>query len=102
MNDVVNALTEKLDTFDGILVGSPVYYAGATGQITGLLDRLFYVNFGKMQGKVVAAVVNCRRGGATATFDVLNKYFAMSNMFVISSQYWNICTGTHQTMSKEI
>lgn len=92
-NDIVNDLTERLDTFDGILVGSPVYYAGPTGQITWLLDRLFYVNFGKMQGKVAAAVVNCRRAGAIATFDVLNKYFSMSNMFIVGSQYWNITHG---------
>lgn len=80
---------DKLDEYDGILVGSPVYYAGPSGQICAFLDRLFYSSKGRMAGKVAAAVVSCRRGGASAAYDRLNKYFTISNMQVASSQYWN-------------
>ena len=88
-NDAVNRIGEKLDEYDGIVVGSPVYYAGPSGQICAFLDRLFYSYGGRMAGKVGAAVVSCRRGGASAAFDRLNKYFQISNMVVASSQYWN-------------
>lgn len=88
-DDAVNRISEKLDEYDGIVVGSPVYYAGPSGQICAFLDRLFYSNGGRMAGKIGAAVVSCRRGGASAAFDRLNKYFQISNMVVASSQYWN-------------
>ncbi|MDE7159212.1 MAG: flavodoxin family protein [Clostridiales bacterium] len=88
-NDKVNELTKKIDEYDGIIVGSPVYYAGPAGQLTAFLDRLFHVNGGKMAGKLGASVVSCRRGGASATFDRLNKYFGITNMHVVGSQYWN-------------
>lgn len=88
-NDKVNELLVKMDEYDGIVVGSPVYYAGATGQICSFLDRLFFASGGKMEGKLAAAVVSCRRGGASAAFDRLNKYFTISNMHIVSSQYWN-------------
>ncbi len=88
-DDGVNAVAECLDEFDGIVVGSPVYYAGASGQITAFLDRLFYITGGRMAGKAAAAVVSCRRGGASAAFDDINKYFLMNNMYVVGSQYWN-------------
>ncbi len=88
-DDDVNNLAKNLDGFDGIVVGSPVYYAGPSGQICCFLDRLFYSNGRRMAGKLAAAVVSCRRGGATAAFDRLNKYFTISNMFVVGSQYWN-------------
>lgn len=91
--DGVNALAARLDEFDGIVVGSPVYYAGPSGQITAFLDRLFYSAGGKMAGKLGAAVVSCRRGGATAAFDRLNKYFTICNMPIVSSQYWNMVHG---------
>ena len=87
-NDQVNEVSEKLDEYGGIIVGSPVYYAGPTGQLTAFLDRLFYWNEARMAGKL-AAVVSCRRGGASAAFDRLNKYFLISNMHVVGSQYWN-------------
>lgn len=88
-NDQVNRVLEKLDEYSGIVVGSPVYFAGPTGQICAFLDRLFYCGGDRMKGKVAAAVVSCRRGGATAAFDRLNKYFTISNMHVAGSQYWN-------------
>lgn len=88
-DDQVNRVLEKLDEYSGIVVGSPVYFAGPTGQICAFLDRLFYCGGDRMKGKVAAAVVSCRRGGATAAFDRLNKYFTISNMHVAGSQYWN-------------
>ena len=87
--DAVNKVSARLDEFEGIVVGSPVYYAGPSGQLTAFLDRLFYTNEGRMAGKLGAAVVSCRRGGASAAFDRLNKYFMISNMHVVGSQYWN-------------
>ena len=88
-DDQVNRVLDKLDEYSGIVVGSPVYFAGPTGQICAFLDRLFYCGGDRMKGKVAAAVVSCRRGGATAAFDRLNKYFTISNMHVAGSQYWN-------------
>ena len=88
-DDGVNQLLERLDQFQGIVIGSPVYYAGPAGQLCAFLDRLFYCDEDRMAGKLGAAVVSCRRGGATAAFDRLNKYFTISNMQVVGSQYWN-------------
>lgn len=88
-NDKVNEVLEKLDEYDGIVVGSPVYYAGPTGQLCAFLDRLFFCSEPRMAGKLGAAVVSCRRGGASAAFDRLNKYFTICNMTVVGSQYWN-------------
>ena len=91
-DDLVNEIIEKLDTTDGIIVGSPVYYSGPSGQICAFLDRLFYAG-GDFSGKLGASVVSCRRGGATASFDRLNKYFTITIMRVVSSQYWNMVHG---------
>ena len=90
-DDGVNEISSRLLEFDGIIVGSPVYYGSAAGQICCFLDRLFYSNMrsGKMAGKFGACVVSCRRGGASAAFDRLNKYFTLSRMPLASSQYWN-------------
>lgn len=88
-DDAVNKTLARLDEFDAFIVGSPVYYAGPSGQITAFLDRLFYTGGGRLAGKPGAAVVSCRRGGASAAFDRLNKYFMMNRMPVVSSQYWN-------------
>jgi len=87
--DGVNRILEHLDSFDGLVAGSPVYYAGPSGQICAFLDRLFYASGGRMAGKAAAAVVSCRRGGASAAYDRLNKYFSISNMVIATSQYWN-------------
>ena len=88
-DDKVNEVLEKLDEYDGIVFGSPVYYAGPTGQLCAFLDRLFFCSERRMAGKLGAAVVSCRRGGASAAFDRLNKYFTICNMTVVGSQYWN-------------
>ena len=88
-DDEVNRLLARAGEFDGMVVGSPVYYAGPAGQLCAFLDRLFFASNGCWRGKVGAAVVSCRRGGSTAAFDRLNKYFTISNMPVAPSQYWN-------------
>ena len=87
--DKVNETLEKADEYGGIVIGSPVYYAGPAGQLTAFLDRLFYSSRGRFAGKLGAAVMSCRRGGASATFDRLNKYFTIVNMHIVGSQYWN-------------
>ncbi len=91
--DVVNAFVGKAKEADGFIFGSPVHYAGASGAITSFLDRAFYGKGAIYQGKPGACVVSCRRGGATATFDQLNKYFTINCMPVVSSQYWNMVHG---------
>ena len=88
-DDQVNDLLARSEEFDAMVVGSPVYYAGPAGQLCAFLDRLFYASAGRWSGKVGAAVVSCRRGGATAAFDRLNKYFSISKMPIATSQYWN-------------
>ena len=89
-NDSVNDLASRLDEFSGIIIGSPVYYAGPAGSLCAFLDRLFFsADDSKLEGKPAACVVSCRRGGASAAFDRLNKYFTIRNMIVIGSQYWN-------------
>ena len=88
-DDLVNEVAPKFAEADGLVVGSPVYYAGPNGTILSFMDRLFYSTPFSKQMKVGAAVVSCRRGGNTATYDVLNKYFTISSMPVASSTYWN-------------
>ena len=88
-DDQVNAVLQRLEEYQALVLGSPVYYAGPAGQLCAFLDRLFYASRGRMAGKLGAAVVSCRRGGASAAFDRLNKYFGISNMHVVGSQYWN-------------
>ncbi len=88
-DDQVNDVLDRLDEFDAIIVGSPVHFAGPTGQVCAFLDRLFFCGETRMAGKLAAAVVSCRRGGASAAFDRLNKYFTIANMQVVGSQYWN-------------
>lgn len=92
-DDGVNEIGSRLDEFDGIVLGSPVYYAGPSGQICSFCDRLFFAHGQKLIGKLAAAVVSCRRGGATASFDRLNKYFTINKMQVVGSQYWNMVHG---------
>ena len=88
-NDSVNEIASRLDEFSGIIIGSPVYFAGPAGSLCAFLDRLFFSGGEKLEGKPAACVVSCRRGGASAAFDRLNKYFTIRNMIVIGSQYWN-------------
>ena len=92
-DDVVNVAAEKARTCDGLVVGSPVHYAAASGQITCALDRLFYSAKSALQLKPAAAVVSARRGGTTAAIDQLNKYFTISQMPVVSSRYWPMVHG---------
>ena len=87
--DKVNEAAKLFEEADGLLVGSPTYYGSPNGTILAFLDRLFYSTGFSKQMKVGAAVVSCRRGGNTANFDVLNKYFTISGMPVVSSTYWN-------------
>ncbi len=102
-DDGVNQLGARLDEFGALVLGSPVYYAGPSGQICSFCDRLFFSNAPKMAGKLAAAVVSCRRGGATAAFDRLNKYFGITNMQVVGSQYWNMVHGfTPQDVHKDL
>lgn len=92
-DDGVNELAEKLKESDGLVVASPVYYASANSTLTAALDRLFYSSHFDKTMKVGASVAVARRGGCSATFDQLNKYFTISGMPVASSQYWNSVHG---------
>ena len=87
--DVVNVFVAKAGEADGYIFGSPVHYAAASGALTSFMDRAFYSGGSKMTGKPAAAVVSCRRGGASAAFDQINKYFTINCMPVVGSQYWN-------------
>lgn len=93
-DDIVNEVASKFAEADAFVIGSPVYFASPAGGAVAFLDRLFFstLNVDKTM-KVGAAVVSCRRGGNTATFDMLNKYFTMTGMPVVSSQYWNMVYG---------
>jgi multimeric flavodoxin WrbA len=88
-DDLVNEVAPKFKEADGLVVGSPVYYGSPNGTILSFMDRLFYSTPFSKHMKVGAAVVSCRRGGNTASFDALNKYFTISGMPVASSTYWN-------------
>ena len=92
-DDLVNEVGEKLAQADGMVVGSPVYYASPNGTLISFLDRLFYSASYDLRMKVGASVVVARRGGCTAAMDVLNKYFTISQMPVASSSYWNLIHG---------
>ena len=103
IDDKVNDIIEHFDEYDGVIVGSPVYYAGVSGQITSFLDRLFYAGSRKVKGKPAAAIVSCRRGGASAAFEIINKYFMMTNMPVVTSLYWNQVHGnTPEEVKKDL
>ena len=101
--DLVNETAPKFREADGLVVGSPVYYGSPNSSILAFLDRLFYSSSFPKHMKVGAAVVSCRRGGNTASFDVLNKYFTISGMPVASSTYWNQVHGfTAEDMRKDL
>ena len=95
-NDIVNELAPKFEGADGLIVASPVYYASANATLIACLDRLFYSTHFDKSMKVGASVVVARRGGCSATFDELNKYFTICNMPIASSQYWNSVHGREQ------
>jgi len=93
--DIVNDFVEKAVQADGYIFGTPVHYAAASGALTSFMDRDFYSGGAKMAGKPAATVVSCRRWGASATFDQINKYYTINNMPVVSSQYWNQVHGSN-------
>jgi multimeric flavodoxin WrbA len=92
-NDIVNEVAPKFEAADALIVGSPVYYASPNGTLLACLDRLFFSTHFDKRMKVGASVVSARRAGTTAAFDVLNKYFTISEMPVASSRYWNMVHG---------
>lgn len=98
-DDIVNVVLEKLDSCDGVIFGSPVHYAAASGMLTSVLDRLFYSGGAKLRFKPGAAVFSARRGGITASFDQINKYFTINQMPIVSSNYWN---GVHGNTPDEV
>lgn len=89
LDDGVNEFVEKAAEFDGYVFGSPVYYASAAGALVSFMDRVFYSGGKHFAYKPAAAVVSCRRAGASTTFDVINKYFTINNMQIVGSNYWN-------------
>ena len=99
-DDSANEILELIQEADGIIIGSPVYYAGPNGALCALLDRVFFSSKAeRISYKPAAAIVSARRGGTTAAFDRLNKYFTINRMPVVSSQYWN---GVHGMTPEEV
>ena len=88
-DDIVNEISQKFEKADGIVIGTPVYYAGSNGTVISLLDRLFYSSRFDKTMKVGASVLSSRRAGSTSAYDEINKYFTISNMPIVSSSYWN-------------
>lgn len=102
-DDGVNRILERMEEWDGLVVGSPVYYGCASGQVISFLDRLFFASGGRWAGKAAAAVVSCRRGGASTAFQQLNLFFGMNNLVVATSQYWNQVHGnTPQEVAQDL
>lgn len=93
-DDIVNTIIDKAKTADGFVFGSPVYYAHPSGRLLSVLDRAFYAGGEAFAFKPGAAVVSARRAGTTASIDVINKYFTINKMPVVSSTYWNMVHGT--------
>lgn len=100
-NDLVNEIAPKFENADGMIAASPVYYASANATLVAFLDRLFYSTHFDKTMKVGASVVVARRGGCSATFDELNKYFTISGMPLASSQYWNMLHGREKGESEQ-
>ena len=94
MDDSVNEFLDKAASADGFIFGSPVHYAAISGALSSFMDRAFYGKGNLFRFKPAAGLVVCRRAGATAAFDELNKYFTISSMPVVSSKYWNMVHGT--------
>ncbi|MBQ5602076.1 MAG: flavodoxin family protein [Clostridia bacterium] len=101
IDDIVNELAKKFEECDGLIVASPVYYASPNGTLLACLDRLFDSTHFDKRMKVGASVAVARRGGCSATFDVLNKYFTISGMPIASSQYWNSVHGAKAGQAEE-
>ena len=98
-DDQVNAFANICDDYDGYIFGSPVYYASMNGSMVGFMDRLFYSHASAFALKPAASVVSARRGGTTATFDQMNKYFTIAQMPIIASTYWN---NVHGNSAEEV
>lgn len=94
-NDIVNDFIEKASSVDAFVFGSPVHFASSSGALTSFMDRVFYGRRNLFEYKPACAIVSCRRGGATAAFDQINKYFSMNSMLIVTSQYWNQVHGTN-------
>ncbi len=94
-DDLINSICEKAKTADGLIIGTPVYYAHPTGRILSALDRIFYCASSNFKYKPAAAIACARRAGTTASVDVLNKYFTIAQMPVVSSTYWNVAHGAN-------
>lgn len=101
IDDKVNEFISKAEEADGFIFGSPIHYAGPTGFIKSFMDRCFYGKGYAFEYKPVAAVVSARRGGCATAFDDLNKYFTISNMIVVGSQYWNQIHGNNKEEAKK-
>lgn len=101
INDKVNEFIEKAEQADGFIFGSAVHYAGPTGFIKSFMDRCFYGKSYAFSYKPAASIVSCRRGGAATAFDDLNKYFSITNMIIVGSQYWNQIHGNTKEEAKE-
>ena len=93
VDDKVNEFLDKVPNADGFVFGTPVHFAASSGMLSSFMDRAFYGRKKLFSNKVATAVVSCRRGGATSALDEVNKYFSISNMPIVSSQYWNIVHG---------
>ena len=100
-DDLVNQIAPQLEAADGLVIASPVYYASANGGLISFLDRLFYSTLFDKTMKVGAAVAVARRGGNSATYDELNKYFAISGMPIATGQYWNAVYGREKGEAQE-
>ncbi len=94
IDDGVNEFIEKMKNADGLIVGTPVHYASASGAVTSFMDRAAYSGGSALMYKPAAAVASCRRGGASVSLDQINKYFGILNMPVVSSNYWNMVHGS--------
>jgi len=102
INDVVNDFNKKSKDYDGFIFGTPVHYAAASGALTSFMDRVFYSAGSLMANKPAATIVVCRRGGASATFDQINKYYTINNMLIVGSNYWNsVHTATPEAIAKD-
>lgn len=95
-DDIVNTIIEKAEECDGFVFGTPVYYAHPSGRILSVLDRAFYAGKKAFEFKPGASIISARRGGTVASFDVLNKYFTISQMPIVSSTYWNNVHGNNK------
>lgn len=100
-NDIVNEFTKKAESADGFVFGSPVYYAHPSGRLLTFMDRAFYSNGKAFSFKPAASVLSARRAGTTASFDVINKYFGICSMPIVSSTYWNHVYGSQPEDVKE-